>query len=451
MTRFQLDPATRTVGDAAVVLGGSPLRLFRLSDAGRDEFARIAAGDEVATSHLVDRLLAAGAIHPAPLRSTRFTAADVTVVVPTHDDDLDELQQLVDECHRASSKGEIAGVVTVDDESKPPVTGIRGASVVHLRRNAGPARARNAGRRAASTPFVAFVDSDVSLPEGWLDGLLAHFDDDTVALVAPRVLSDPTSSSPVSRYETVHSPLDLGPIPGRIAPGARIAYVPAAMVVVRAAALDEIGGFDESMRVGEDVDAVWRLVAAGWTGRYEPAVTVTHRPRGSWGEFVRQRVQYGESAAALADRHGDAAAPVRVGGWSLAAWLLAASGRPRLAAAVAGSTSIAYARKLPGVPAVESIRLAADGHRRAGGALLSSVRRTWMPMIAAAAIIGSPRARRVALVAAAQGAARGGGVRLLDDLAYSAGVWRGVVRRRQPSPLLPSLVGGRRPWKRAGA
>ena len=52
----------------------------------------------------------------------------------------------------------------------------------------------------------------------------------------------------------------------------RVAYVPAACLVVRRAALGE--GFDESLRVGEDVDLVWRLDAAGWLVRYDAGVVV---------------------------------------------------------------------------------------------------------------------------------------------------------------------------------
>ena len=36
-------------------------------------------------------------------------------------------------------------------------------------------------------------------------------------------------------------------------------------------------GFDADLRVGEDVDLVWRLVDAGWSVRYQPSVTVFHR------------------------------------------------------------------------------------------------------------------------------------------------------------------------------
>lgn len=436
MTRYRLDGSTKVVGDATVI-GGSPLRVFRLTTAGRNEFDRVSAGDAIAATELTDRLLDAGAIHPVnDLREPHtFGVADVTVVVPTHDDEPARLYDILRHCTTS------AGVVFVDDGSSRPISGVRGATVVRLRHNIGPGAARNAGYRGVETPLVAFVDSDVDLHEGWLDGLLAHFDDETVALVAPRVASGaalPGADPGVARYEERHSPLDLGREPARVAPGTRVSYVPAAAVVVRVAALDAIGGFDATMRCGEDVDAVWRLAAAGWRCRYEPAVVVEHQPRRSWRDLTAQRAAYGESAAALAGVHGLAVAPVRMSAWTLGVWGLAATGHLVSAAGLAGATSVALISKLPGVPAIESVRLAGLGHYWAGHSLAAAVRRTWLPIVGLGAL-GSRRFRRVALAAAVPALLDGGPARLLDDIAYGTGVWKGVLTKRRLAPLLPAL------------
>ena len=39
---------------------------------------------------------------------------------------------------------------------------------------------------------------------------------------------------------------------------------------MRRAALEQLGGFAEDLRFGEDVDLVWRLVEAGHRVRYDP-------------------------------------------------------------------------------------------------------------------------------------------------------------------------------------
>src|SRR5690606_2057202 len=163
----------------------------------------------------------------------------------------------------------------------------------------------NAGLEHVTTPLVAFVDADVDTggDRRWMAPLLAHFADPRVALVAPRVVT------PGGGYEHRHSPLDLGTAPARIRAGTRVSYVPAAALVCRTDALRAVGGFASDLRVGEDVDLVWRLDAAGWRCRYEPSVLVHHDPRPTWRAWWRQRVTYGRSAAPLAARHPGALTP----------------------------------------------------------------------------------------------------------------------------------------------
>jgi mycofactocin system glycosyltransferase len=448
--RYVLDASTRLVRDvtadgASTVIGGSPLRLFRLTTAGRQVFDAIASGEAVAPSRLSARLLDAGAIHPqAPPPADdahRFSEPDVTVIVPTHETEPARLYDILRHCL------DTAGVMFVDDGSGTPLSGVRGATLLRLRHNSGPAAARNAGARAAETPIIAFVDTDVDLHAGWLGGLLWHFDDPRVGYVAPRVASGPAvdgGDARVAKYEERHSPLDLGAEPARIAPGTRVGYVPGAALLVRKEALDEIGGFDAALRCGEDVDAVWRLHAARWRGRYEPTVVVHHQPRRSWRALAEQRRAYGASAAALASAHGNAVAPVRMSAWSLGVWGLAAAGRPLSATGVAGGTALALIRKLRGVPARESLRLAGQGHLAAGRALATALRRTWLPLVVVAAP-WSRRARWIVAGAVLPALFEGGPARLFDDVAYGVGVWKGVLGRRRLAPVLPAVVSWPRP------
>lgn len=434
MTSYVLDRTTRRPAGTDVVIGGSPLRLFRLTAAGGALYDRIAAGDDLARSpssdRLIDRLVDAGAIHPAPsTMASPFGLTDVTVVVPALGLGQAALGEIVTCCSG------VAEVVVVDDGSDPAVGSVDGARVLRLRTNAGPAVARNAGLGAVATPLVAFVDADVRLHPGWLAPLLGHFADERVALVAPRVASA-AGEGPVARYEEEHSPLDLGAEPARVAPGTRVSYVPAAAIVVRTDVLRSIGGFDRTMRYGEDVDAVWRLIRYGRRARYEPAVVVHHRPRSTWRDLVAQRRAYGSSAGPLARRHGAALAPVRISGWSAGVWALVAIGHPVVGGGLAAGSAATLVRTLREVPAAESLRLAALGHLHAGRLLADAGRRAWWPLLSGAALV-SRRGRRIAFAAALPALLRGGWARLLDDVAYGAGVWQGVLASRQLGPLLP--------------
>jgi hypothetical protein len=130
----------------------------------------------------------------------------------------------------------------------------------------------------------------------------------------------------------VRSPLDLGAIPAIVGAHRRVSYVPSAAIVCRRTALDDVGWFEPSMRVGEDVDLVRRLEAAGWTTRYEPRVRVWHDARGGFLAFARQRFSYGASAAALEQRHPGTVAPFE-GTWG--GVVAAAAGAAFAGAAVA--------------------------------------------------------------------------------------------------------------------
>jgi mycofactocin system glycosyltransferase len=305
------------------------------------------------------------------------------------------------------------------------------------------------------TEFVAFIDTDVDIDESALAPLLAHFDDPRVALVAPRI-RPADANGWLAAYERRHSPLDLGAEPARVAPTTRVSFVPAAVIVCRTAAVRDLGGFDASLRFGEDVDLVWRLVAAGHRCRYEPSVVARHQVRPTLGTWWRQRMGYGSSAAPLAQRHPGALAPFRMSGWSAAGWASVAAGLPVVGVAIGAGTAVALARKLRTIPVAESLRLAGMGNLYAGRLVASAITRAWWPIAFALALV-SRRARRVVTLAVLVPAAldwhherpqldpvRYLALRVLDDAAYGAGLWHGAWRHRSVAALVPSFE----PWPR---
>lgn len=455
-----LDPSTRRSADGRSLLGGAPVRLLRFSAAGADALDRVLAGGEIPPTGsepaVARRLLDAGMAHPRPTASPAIT---VSVVVPVRDH-VEELARLLDALDLPAG----TEVIVVDDGSGDPDAVVRAvdrrARVLRHDRSLGPGAARDTGWRAAGGDAIAFVDADVEPRAGWLDALVAQMADPAVAIVAPRVRSRPGPSL-LERYERHRSPLDLGGREARVVPRGRVSYVPTATVLCRRAVLEALDGFDAEMRVGEDVDLVWRAAGAGWTVRYDPAAEVVHRPRRDWPALVRQRVAYGSAAAPLDRRHPGAVAPVELNAWSLAAWaLFVAGGRLGGVAGVgvAVGSGLALAPKLRGRvdrPLRTAVELAGGGTLQAGTWLGRSVWRAWLPL----ALLASVRSRRIrrATVAAAVVPAlvdrRTAGERVdvdplrwvalhaLDQAAYCAGVWRGVARCRSARALLPRLSG----------
>lgn len=450
-----------------VLLGGAPLRVLRLTGAGSALVDRWMSGGRVGDSRaaatLAARLVDSGLAVPEPPDGP---LPPVAVVVPVRDDQAGLAATL--DALGTTAAG--VPVVVVDDGSRPPVDAAgRGPGVVVLRREeaGGPASARNTGMRAVppATEVAVFVDAGC-VPHGrWLARLLAHFSDPAVAAAAPRVSSRVLAGTPPSlaAYEAVRSPLDLGGEPAPVRPGSVVPYVPTAVLAVRSSAFRALGGFDETMRFGEDVDFVWRLDRAGWRIRYEPAAGATHPARTGRRRWLRQRFDYGRSATPLAVRHGRAVAPLAVSPWSVAVWCLLAWGRPVSAAALTLGSAEALARRAGGdrALAAELRRLAVLGTLRAGGPIAAAIRRAWLPpvlLVTTVAWSASGRRARRWLLAATGAVLVGPGLsqwwprrscpglpgpissaawRLADDLAYQAGVWDGAVRGRSVAALLP--------------
>ncbi|MGH9057173.1 MAG: mycofactocin biosynthesis glycosyltransferase MftF [Acidimicrobiales bacterium] len=433
-----------------VLVGGAPLRVLRLRPAGGRLVDAWTAGQAVGPGPgeqaLARRLLDAGIAHPRPGGGAGWKPGDVTVVVPVRDDHGGLARTL-------AALGSGPRVVVVDDGSRAPVRA-SGAELERRERSQGPAGARNAGSRRVATDVVAFVDAGCEPEAGWLTPLLAHLADPAVGAVAPRIRSKAPAGTPgwLATYELLRSPLDLGGHESPVRPGATVPYVPTAALVVRRQALLDAGGFDDSLRFGEDVDFVWRLARRGWRVRYEPAASVSHPARSDAPAWLRQRFEYGLSAALLAARHGRDVAPLAASPWSVAAWLLVLSGRPWTGAALAAGTGAALARRAGGdrSTAVVLAKLAARGNLGAAASLASAVRRAWLPpavVTAAATRPAGTRALAAALTvpAVAEWVERRPGMgplpwtalRLADDLAYQAGVWAGAVRARSAACLLP--------------
>ena len=454
MNRFVIDAewvrGRATHGRGRGVLAGSPPTWFSVTPAGEQILDALETGAPLPSGHepLTSRLAARGAIHPV---SAGLVDPDqITVVIPARIDarDAADLADLV--AHLAPMR-----VVVVDDGSTPALA-LSGATVIAHTGAHGPGPARNTGLAAVTTPLVAFIDADASVDREAIRALGSLALEDTVAVVAPRVMSTP--NGPLARYESTRSPLDLGDERALVRPLSRVSYVPAAVLVARTAVVVELGGFEESLRYGEDVDLIWRAVERGFGCRYEPSITAFHRPRRTLREFLNQRFRYGTSAGALGRRHGQAVAPLRATLATLAmsiAWLV---GWWQVALPLTALVWLWFTLGLARTGLSRTHRGAIAGRAlwRAITQTATAIRRTWWPALAVLGIVVM-QARVMLAVAFSAGVVIGLAqdrprapfrwiaLRVLDDLAYGAGVWRGALTARSFTCLVPvvSLRPGR--------
>lgn len=446
--RLAGDVTIRTGG--RLLAGGIPFRLLRLTESGAVHVRRWMGdgGGEVGVDAggraLARRLLDNGFLLSEGCDQTREASldlhSDVDIVVPVHN-----RSDQLDRCISALAETR-ANVIVVDDgscdaASIAAIASRNGADLVRLEVNEGPAGARNAGLRATSRPFVAFIDSDVTVPPSSLYRLLGHFADPLVAIAAPRVLpADPDQRGWVAAYENAHSALDMGATAGDVGPGRRIPYIIGATLLARRAAIG--AGFIDAMRSGEDVDLGWRVAAAGWRVVYDPVTVVHHDHRVKLIPLMRRRWTYGRSIVPLTERHPDLLAPLRANPLTVAALVSAVTGHPASAGALftARTVMLQYRVRLDvGLTA----RLAARDARLTTRAVARAVRRAWSPALVVAGC-RSGWARRILILASLLRLADEDQLRLryvplalLDDLVAALALWSACAQVRVLHPLLP--------------
>ncbi len=370
--------------------GGWPVRVARLSAAGQAAWRELSAGGPSpgtpgdaraegpaagifrvtsrATGALARYFTDTGLAHPVP--PAGHGRSTVTVIIPVRD-----RADLLERCLAALGDGH--PVIVVDDASCDPVAVAAvvaryRAKLIRREVNGGPAAARNTGLVGASSELVAFVDSDCEPPTDWIERLAGHFADPLVAVVAPRITgrADQTTAG---RYTEANGALDRGVRPGRVMPKSAVSFVPTAAVLARRDALLAAAAdgsvFAERLRVGEDVDLIWRLHEAGWRIRYDPSVQVAHHEPASWGELLARRYRYGTSAAELAQRHPGDIVHLALQVWPAATVTALLARRPLIAAAAFG-----------GALATTGYRLRQADVPRAGltRATAAATRQTWL-------------------------------------------------------------------------
>lgn len=87
---------------------------------------------------------------------------------------------------------------------------------------------------------------------------------------------------------------------GGVAGPAESAY----LGVMRRAVLEEVGGFDETVRRGEDWELNLRIRRAGYLVWFDPELQTTYWPRESWSRLVRQFFATGVWRGELVRRYG---------------------------------------------------------------------------------------------------------------------------------------------------
>jgi glycosyltransferase involved in cell wall biosynthesis len=167
-------------------------------------------------------------------------------------------------------------ILVIDDgstDATPELALAMGAPVRHIRQeNRGPSAARNTGIRHAQADLVTFLDAD----DRWTADMLA--------LLLP-ALEDGTSADIAMGYT---QPMDAGMQQTLMAP--RLAFAVSACLF-RRSAFERFGLFDESIRLGEDLDWLLRAREAGGRIALVNGITLLYRQNPGSASFGKNAAE----------------------------------------------------------------------------------------------------------------------------------------------------------------
>ena len=187
------------------------------------------------------------------------------------------------------SRDRTLAVVAGFDERLP------GLRVVDASARPGKSYALNEGARAARGRSIVFLDADDVVEPGYLAAMATALKDN--AFVAARLdlesLNPPWVLASRPPTETDES-------------GSFLAYLPSApgcSLGIWRSVLEEVGGFDDTLMVSDDIDLCWRVQQAGHTLVSVPDAVVAYRYRDTLRGIFSQARSYGAAVPPLYRRH----------------------------------------------------------------------------------------------------------------------------------------------------
>lgn len=190
------------------------------------------------------------------------------------------------------------------------------ARLIRNRENLGFARANNIGIAASAGRYVLLLNSDTVVPDGALAALVAFMDaHPRAAACSPRLLQPDGAPQPYAygcdptpRYllrRGLARALFRRPLHDwAVAEPIQVDWVSGACLLVRRAAIAQVGGLDEAMFMYfEDNDWCRRMRLAGWQVWYVPTAAITHIGGAGLKQNPVARAAYYRSLAYFYGKH----------------------------------------------------------------------------------------------------------------------------------------------------
>ncbi|UCE19700.1 MAG: glycosyltransferase family 2 protein [Gemmatimonadota bacterium] len=227
----------------------------------------------------------------------------VTVIICTYDRS-HLLRRALSSLVHQTLKPDQFEIIVVDDGSRdetPTVCEMLRKKLPHLRyistgSNLGLAHARNVGIKAASGNYIIFTDDDCIPATDWLERLCADLD--RAPIVAGAV------TSPVNNYmKLCHNISSFHAyMPGR--KSNTTPFIAGANMGFHRRVLEELRGFQNSLRIAQDIELILRARHSGLKILFSPNAIVLHDPeRTTVASIFRHTFKHAAVTISLRNRY----------------------------------------------------------------------------------------------------------------------------------------------------
>ena len=229
-----------------------------------------------------------------------------SIIVPVYNRP-DEVDELLESLTKQTLKD--FEVIIVEDGSIKPCKDVceKYANILDLhyyaKENSGPGQSRNYGAERSNGEWLIILDSDVVLPEGYLEAVEKSLaSSSSIAAWGGPDAAHP-SFTPVQKAisYSMTSFFTTGGIRGGKAKLDKF-YPRSFNMGIRRDVYLKLEGFTK-MRFGEDIDFSYRIVEAGYMPRLFPEAWVWHKRRTDFRKFFRQVYNSGIARINLEKRH----------------------------------------------------------------------------------------------------------------------------------------------------
>ena len=227
-----------------------------------------------------------------------------SIIVPVYNRP-DEVDELLESLALQTLKD--FEVIIVEDGSIRPCKDVceKYANILdlhyYIKENSGPGQSRNYGAERSNGEWLIILDSDVVLPEGYLQAVDNSIQGQQAAWGGPDAAHP--SFTPVQKAisYSMTSFFTTGGIRGGKAKLDKF-YPRSFNMGIRRDVYLQLEGFSK-MRFGEDIDFSYRIVEAGYSPRLFPEAWVWHKRRTDFRKFFRQVYNSGIARINLEKRH----------------------------------------------------------------------------------------------------------------------------------------------------